>query len=881
MLQVEPKTTDPYTTADTFNQQLHVRKRDGQMEEFDADKINRSIEAACTGLKDPIAKVSQIASETKLTLYDGITSEELDQATIQTALQNVKDDPDYDKVATRLLLKTVYKRLLGSYATAIELERRHFEHFPTYITDLVTRGLLDPRMEANFDLDRISSSLKIDRDEYFLYSGASSLLHRYALKDINQNPIETPQYFFMRVAMGLSFNEDNPTEQAVKFYDAMSSLRYLAGGSTNIGAGTLNSSLSNCFLMQIEDTIEHIGKSVSDVIRLSKATGGLGINLTKIRANGSNLSSNNTLASGPTPFAKIIDTSIRAISRGGKKKGAACFYMENWHLDFEDFLDWKHNAGDDYLRMRTANTAAYVSDEFMMRVENNSTWYLFDPKEVIDLVELYGSNFSRRYSEYCAMAEEGKLQSFKKMPATELYRKMIVALMGTSHPWIVFKDTINLRALNNNTGTIHMSNLCTEITLPQDEENIAVCNLASINLPRHLSFDHQGVPSINWDVLKDSVRLAVRQLDNLVDINKLPIPEAINADSQNRAIGLGVMGLADLFEQMGLSYSSDEAYELTDQIFEFLSFHAITTSHELALKRGSYPNFSGSGWSKGLVPIDTLDSVEGSRGQRILINHGHLATPSLDWDELRSKVRLGMRNATVMAIAPNANIGLVGSTTPGIDPRFAQIFSRNKISGKYLDLNHTLVRELVKLHLWETTREKIIENHGDLSLIEEIPDHIKTRFSSAFTTPPEAFIEVAGRAQKWVDQAISRNMYLVDRDIDLGMEVYLNCWRKGLKSTYYLHIQPRHSAEQSTTKVNKSLEMGRRGFANLHVSTSETEVVENTGTVVQVSEVQEILESPQAPVGFSPLLTKPPDTSSDVHLCPIDPMERLQCDSCQ
>ncbi len=813
---------------------LTITKRDGSKIPFNADKINRSIERAAFGMIDPIAKVTQVATDTKVTLYDGITTEELDMATINASVQNIKEDIDYDKIATRLLLKTVYKHVLGDYESRQELEILHREHFATYIKNAVASGIMDARMEKNFDLQRLAGALAIDRDELFIYSGLDGLLHRYSVKDKKQKPFETPQYFFMRVAMGNSFNEKDPTDQAIKFYEKMSRHEYLAGGSTNINAGAITPALSNCFLLEIHDDMGHISKSVMDVMMLSKASGGIGASITKLRATGSPLSSNNTTSSGPTPFAKIIDTAIRAIQRGGKKKGALCFYMENWHIDFPDFIEWKHNAGDDYLRMRTADTAVFISDEFMRRVEAKQEWYMFDPKETGDLNELYGKAFSVRYKEYCAMAEEGKMRMWKKVPATEQYRAILVAMQTTSHPWLVWKDPINLRALNNNTGTIHMSNLCTEICLPQDKDNIAVCNLASLNLAAHLK-----KKQVDWQKMEESVRLAVRQLDNLIDINVLPVPEAEKSDRENRAIGLGVMGFSDAIEQLGMPYDSPHAYDFTDKIFEFISYMAIDESANLAAERGAYKNFPGSEWSKGHVPVDTIAKLEEDRGMQLDVDKKSKQN-WLDWDTLRAKVKNGMRNATLMAVAPNANIGLMAGTTPGIDPRFAQVFSRNKISGKYLDINHNLVTELKNLNLWDMVKTKIIELQGDISSIEEIPPHIRAIYKTSFSVSPYAFIEVAARAQKWVDQALSRNMYLEDRDIEKTMDIYTTAWRKGVKSTYYLHMKPRHTAEQSTVAVNKSAKMGKMGFASVFKQ-EESKVAEVTN-VAEVLQEARILE---------------------------------------
>lgn len=801
---------------------ISITKTDGSREAFNADRINRAIERACVGLPDPVAMVTQVATETRLTLYDGMTTDEMDQATINAAVQNIKDDIDYDKVATRLFLKTVYRNVIGEYdkESTEDLKKKHREFFATYVKQGVEEGRLHHHMNTRFDLKALSNTLDIERDELFQYAGLTGLINRYALKKMDQTPRETPQYFFMRIAMGLAYNEKNPTEWAKKFYHKMSKLEYVAGGSTNLGAGTPKPALSNCYLLEIHDDMEHIAKSVADVMMLSKGSGGIGASVTKLRAAGSPLKSNNGTSTGPTPFAKIIDTAIRAIQRGGKKKGALCFYMENWHIDFSEFIEWKHNAGDDYMRMRTANTAAFLSDEFMKRVKAGQDWYMFDPVETPDLSELYGKAFSLRYAEYVEMAEEGKLRMFKKVPASEQFRQILVQLQSTSHPWITWKDPINLRALNNNTGTIHMSNLCTEICLPQDRDNVAVCNLASLNLAAHV-YNKE----VNWGKLEESVRLAIRQLDNLIDINVLPIPEAAKSDKENRAIGLGVMGFSDSIEKLGMSYDSEHAWNFADRIFEFISYMAIDESANLAAERGSYKNFEGSGWSEGMVPFDTIKRLEADRGMPITVSK-ESKHKGLNWDLLRTKVKKGMRNATLMAVAPNANIGLVAATTPGIDPRFAQVFSRNKISGKYLDLNHNLVKDLKNMGIWEKTKDAIIENQGDISGIQGIPQHIKDIYKTSFTTSPLAYIEVAARAQKWIDQALSRNMYLETRDIDETMDIYRTAWEKGVKTTYYLHMKPRHTAEQSTVSVNKSQKMGRLGFAAIASIKQETPAVQ-------------------------------------------------------
>ena len=797
--------------------EINVIKRDGTKEPFDANKINTAILKACEGLPDQISKVVQVATELQLTLFDGITTEQLDEAVIQTVLQNVKDDPDYDKIAARLLLKTVYKQILGDYETAEELKKLHAREFPKFVKAAVKEGLLDKCMaDGRFDLKKLAAELDPARDDLSKYLGVVTNKNRYALRKQNGSPIETPQFTHMRIAMGLSYNESDPTTAAIEFYNHMSNLEYVPGGSTRVNAGGSFPQLSNCFLLNVDDDMESIAKAVRDTMWIAKGTGGIGIGFTKLRAAGSPVKTTNTESTGPIPFMKMIDTALFAVSRKGKKAGAAAIYMENWHLNFDQFVDLRQNSGDPYLRTRFANTAVFISDEFMKRVEKDQDWYLFDPAETPDLTELYGEEFSARYKEYIKMAEAGKLRAFDKVPARQQFKRILTSLQATSHPWLTWKDTINVRALNNNTGTIHLSNLCTEITLPQDKNNIATCNLVSINLSAFLGEDKTW----DWDRLKEAARAAVRQLDNLCDITQTPIPEAMHSNQQTRAIGLGIMGLSDVLEKLGYCYESKESYDLVDQLTEFISYHAIDQSADLAKELGSYPTFAGSGWSKGILPIDTVDKLSKDRGVKVKIDQ----KTRLDWDSLRKKVKKGMRNATLMAIAPTANIGHVAGTTPGIDPQFAQIFSRSTLNGKFLEVNHNLVRDLKKLGLWDDLKDEIFAAQGDIQDIDGIPQNIKDVYKTSFQLSPYAFIEVAARAQKWVDQAISRNMYLETRDIDEYVKIYSEAWKRGLKTTYYLHVKPRHQSEQTTVSVDKIAEQKVRtnskvrgfGFAKIN-----------------------------------------------------------------
>ena len=882
---------------------ITVVKRDGTRQPYDGYEIARSIEEAAAGLDHEVAeavtRATQLRSELEITLFDGITSEQLDEAVVQVALQNVKDDPAYDTIASRLLVKSLYKAIFGEGVTRDEVYAFHAEAFVAYVVRGVELELLDTRLAELFDLQRLAAALDPDRDDLLRYVGVQTMRTRYMISAPDGRPMEMPQFFWMRVAMGLSLNEEDPTEAALGFYDRMSRLEYLAAGSTLVNAGTRYAQLSNCFVMQMEDDIEHIAKSVRDVMWLTKGTGGIGLSVTKLRSEGSPIRSNNTTSTGPIPFMHTIDSTLRAISRGGKKFGALCFYMENWHLDFPQFLDLRQNSGDPYRRTRTANTAVWISDEFMHRVERDEPWYLFDPAEVPDLVELTGRAFSQRYAEYVALAETGRLRH-RRIGAREQFRAILTTLQSTSHPWLTWKDTINTRALNDNTGTIHLSNLCTEITLPQDRDNVAVCNLASINLSRHVTGRRQHA-RVDWDRLAESTRSAVRQLDNLIDITVSSVPESEHSNALNRALGLGVMGFTDIVERFGYSYASSEAYDLIDELVEFVSWHAIDASADLARERGAYATFEGSGWSLGLVPIDTLDRLAQDRGTPVTVDRHS----RLDWNVLRQKVAGGMRNSTLMAIAPTASIGLVAGTTPGLDPQFSQIFSRATSSGKFLEVNRNLAADLQAAGLWEDVRDDLLRHQGDLSKVaaerDDIPGELVEIYQTSFQLPGRAYLEVAARAQKWIDQAISRNIYLADRSVTNMLDLYTEAWRLGVKTTYYLHMMPRHTAEQSTVKVNKAEAVApassgasapaRRGFGAAAPAPVAAPAKRGFGAVAAVpvvvvrseaeprNHVEEVAPAePVVPAGVEELPQA--DVVADV-TCPIDPMERLQCESCQ
>lgn len=847
---------------------LTVTKRSGKKEPYVADKINRAVERACQGLSDIPNKVMRIISDFELTLYDGITTKEIDESLIIAASQNISQDPEYDTVARNLLLLTIYKDAIGEIEPDTDnIEELHKAYFPEYIKFAVGEELLSKSMLKKFDLKKLAETLDISRDRKFMYLGLSTLQDRYIIRNRDYKVIETPQAFWMRIAMGLSILEKKPTETAIRFYEHLSKLEYLHGTPTLFNSGTNHSQLSSCYIMNMYDEMEHIGKTVTDSLLLAKYAGGIGISVTNIRAVGSYIRSINGFSSGVIPFIKILDVAIKGVTQGGKRRGTMCLYMENWHYEFDEFMDLRQNSGDPYRRAYAAHLAAWISDEFMNRVDRDDDWYMFDPAEVKDLPELYGDTFSKRYNEYIKLAEEGKIKMFKKVKAREQFTDILVRLQTTSHPWITFKDSMNVRALTKNAGVIHSSNLCTEISLPNDKENTAVCNLASINLPEFLNAKRTD---FDYDRLEKAIRSSIRALDNVIDINFYPIPETKNSNSQNRPIGLGMMGFTQATQRLGISYESPKAADLMDKVTEFISYIAIDESTELAKEKSPYPNFKGSEWSKGKVPFDTIDELEASRGQKIKVSR----KTTMDWGKLRKKVKKGIRNADLMAIAPTATIGLIAGTSPSLDPNFANIFSRSTMSGKYMEFNPDLVEELKKIGIWEDVREQIIVNHGELGPIQEIPYELKELYKTSFEINAEAYTDVASRAQKWIDQAISRNMYLETRDLSKMIEIYLNAWKKGLKSTYYLHMKPRHTAEQSTVKVNKREALQKRGFAGFKFTEEvkvdvALDVNPETGdkNLVVSETIQEKLSAQYQ--------------NKDLNACPVDPAERENCESCQ
>ncbi|HVL52301.1 MAG TPA: ribonucleoside-diphosphate reductase subunit alpha [Actinomycetota bacterium] len=837
-----------------------IKKSHGVTEPFQVAKLQKILDAAATGLED--VDTYSVLVDVEVGIYDGVTSKELGELVLSSCLQHVQDDPGYSLLAARVLLFDLYKRALGKHSFD-DIKAAHVARFADYIKEGAERGLISQRLTEGFDYQRLAEALEPSRDLEFRFNGLFALKERYLVQDLETSELfDTPQFFWMRVAMGVSINEDDPTARAIDFYHAMSQMHYIPSTPTLFNAGTPSSQLSSCFLMEAQDSMEAIGKSLTDIMQLAKYAGGIGASITKLRATGSVIRSINGRSSGPIPFIKMMDAVISGIDQGGRRRGTLAVYCEPWHYDIERFLDLKQRAGDESQRVHTLNTVLFLNDEFMSRVENDEPWTLFDPNEVRDLPELYGMEFSDRYKFYVEEARAGRIRTYRTVKARMLFHKMLKSLVETSHPWLTFKDSGNVRCPIKNVGMVHSSNLCTEIFLPTDERNVAVCNLASVVLPRHLDDNNE----IDWDSLAAASRLAVRHLDDVIDANFYAIPEAERANHNSRPVGLGFMGWSDLLERMGLAFESAEALDLLDRIVEFISFHAIAASADLARERGSFPAFEGSDWSQGMVPIDTLQLLDKERPEPVDVNR----ETRLDWESLRAKVAGGMRNGTVMAVAPTATISLIAGTSQSIEPPFSTVYARNNIAGKFLEVNENLVAKLKDLDLWDDVCEEILLRQGELRTIEEIPAEVKEVFKTAYEISPSTLVRQGSVVQKWVDQGASRNIYLTTKNAEALSKVYLEAWKTGLKSTYYAFSQPgsRSEATYAYDESRPKAHMERGGGISNGSPAGNGAAAPAAGTKTTV---------PASSGGVAAVLTAT-DITLEAQACSIDNPE---CESCQ
>lgn len=766
---------------------------DGAQEPIDYTRLRRTIEAACEGLGSSV-EPEIIYDETVSSLYDGIAVSEITQAAILAARTQIEKEPAYRFAAARLLLGKIYREVFAEPVSLAEVDAAYRRYFPEYIRTYVDFGRLDERL-LTFDLDRLANALTAERDFDLTYHSVQTLYDRYLIKHDGRR-VELPQLLWMRVAMGLAVHEAHPNDRAVEFYDILSQRYFVNSTPTLFNAGTDHPQLSSCYLLTVQDDLGNIFKTIKDNAHLSKWAGGLGNDWTNIRGMGAHIHGTNGKSQGVVPFLKIFNDTLVAVNQGGKRKGAGCAYLETWHIDIEDFLELRKNTGDERRRTPDMNSANWIPDLFMKRVINDEKWTLFSPDDVADLHDLYGREFEKRYEAYEQLAEAGNIDIHKEVSAVQLWRKMLSMLFETGHPWITFKDPSNIRSAQDHEGVVHSSNLCTEILLNTSEEETAVCNLGSVNLPKHLDANGQ----LDLERLQQTIQTAIRMLDNVIDINFYPTTEAERSNQRHRPIGLGVMGFQDVLYENDVSYASGSAADIADEIQEAVSYYAIEASTLLAEEFSPYSTYEGSKWDRGLLPIDTLDLLARERGQTIPVPR----TTRMPWDNLRERIEThGMRNSNVMAIAPTATISNITGVTQSIEPTYKHLFAKSNLSGEFTVINEHLVEDLKAEELWDQQMIDDLKYYdGSVQPIDRIPDDLKDKYVTAFEIPPEYLIECAARRQKWIDMGQSLNLYMAQPSGRKISDMYKLAWRKGLKTTYYLRTLGATQIEKSTLDIN-------------------------------------------------------------------------------
>ncbi len=773
--------------------EMMVTKRNGEQESFSPQKLKKAIERAAKGFED-IIDATEVAEATKRNLFEGISTDDIDKAVVMTMKARIEKDSAYAYATARMFLNTVYNEVLGEELGPDNFEKRYRETFKVNINRAVEQERMAEYL-LEYDVDDLAAYMDIERDNLFTYLGIQTLYDRYFIH-IGGQRIETPQYFWMRVAMGLASQEEDKQARAKEFYDVLSKLLYVNSTPTLFNAGTLHQQLSSCYLSTVNDDLGHIFKFIADDAQLSKWAGGIGNDWTNIRATGAHIKGTNGSSQGVIPFLKIANDTAVAVNQGGKRKGAMCAYLESWHLDLEDFLDLRKNTGDERRRTHDMNTANWIPDLFMKRVQENGSWTLFSPNDVPDLHDLFGKAFEDRYAEYEKMTETGEIELFKKVEAKDLWKKMLTMLFETGHPWINFKDPCNVRSPQNHAGVVHSSNLCTEITLNTSEDETAVCNLGSVNLSK---FVVDG--KIDYAALEKTVRTAMRMLDNVIDINYYPTKEAKNSNLKHRPVGLGSMGLQDAFYMLDLPFDSDEAVDFSDKIQEAISYYAIQASCELAKERGTYESYKGSLWDRGIFPQDTIDILEKERGMPVECRRGE----TLEWSKLRELVKEhGMRNSNTMAIAPTATISNISGVFPCIEPIYKNMYVKSNLSGEFTIVNAYLIEDLKKLGLWNSDMsEKIKYFDGSIQDIEEIPEKMRAKYKEVFEIHPTWLVRHAAARGRWIDQSQSLNIFVrgvSGKDLN---DIYTMIWKTGLKTSYYLRSLGISQVEKSTVDASK------------------------------------------------------------------------------
>ncbi|MBL6703146.1 MAG: ribonucleoside-diphosphate reductase subunit alpha [Pseudomonadales bacterium] len=777
---------------------INVVGPNGNLKPLDIERIRTIVAEACMDLDD--VSEAAIIDEALKNLYDGVTEHELSTSLVITARTMIEQEPNYSSVAARLLMDNLRAEGLSFLNVADSATQADMTSlYPLALKSFISRGieleLLAPNL-ADFDLDLLGEALLPERDLQFSYLGLQTLYDRYFIHS-NDVRFELPQLFFMRVAMGLATREDDKNARAVEFYQLLSSFDYMSSTPTLFNSGTLRPQLSSCYLTTVPDDLHGIYGAIQDNAMLSKFAGGLGNDWTPVRALGAYIKGTNGKSQGVVPFLKVVNDTAVAVNQGGKRKGAVCAYLETWHMDIEEFLELRKNTGDDRRRTHDMNTANWVPDLFMKRVVEDGDWTLFSPNDVPDLHDLYGSAFEERYTQYEAQARTGELKLHKTLKAQALWRKMLGMIFETGHPWITFKDPCNIRSPQQHCGVVHSSNLCTEITLNTSKEEIAVCNLGSVNLPQHIE---NGV--LNVEKLRKTVTTAIRMLDNVIDINYYSVETSENSNMKHRPIGLGLMGFQDALYKVDVSYASEAAVEFADKTMEAISYFAISASTDLAAERGAYASYDGSLWSQGIFPIDSLNMLIEQRGQDyISVNQDS----SMDWDVLRHKVaQQGMRNSNVMAIAPTATIANITGVSQSIEPTYQNLYVKSNLSGEFTVVNPHLVRDLKQHGLWDGVMVNDLKYYdGSVQAIDRIPADLKAKYSTAFEVEPRWLVDAASRRQKWIDQAQSLNLYINNASGKKLDVTYRMAWYSGLKTTYYLRSLAATGTEKSTVNTGQ------------------------------------------------------------------------------
>ena len=775
--------------------EINITKADGSLVPLDVDRVAALINDACEGLDQ--VSMNEVLEEALKNLYDGVSIADMRTSLVMSARTKVEKEPNYSYVTARILMDQIRSEALGFLGIAEESTYQEMKkYYPKALNAYIDKGIeldiLDPELK-NYDLKLLGKAIDHTRDNQFTYLGLQTLYDRYFIHSDDVR-YELPQVFFMRVAMGLAIEEENREERAIEFYKLLSSFDYMSSTPTLFNSGTRRPQLSSCYLTTIPDDLDGIFGAMKDNALLSKWAGGLGNDWTSVRAMNSYIKGTNGKSQGVVPFLKVANDTAVAVNQGGKRKGAMCAYLETWHLDIEEFLELRKNTGDERRRTHDMNTANWVPDLFMKRVEQDKNWTLFSPGETPDLHDLIGKEFEDRYEEYERKAEAGEMDQAKSIPAKELWRKMLTMLFETGHPWVTFKDSCNLRSPQQHVGVIHSSNLCTEITLNTSADEIAVCNLGSVNLAKHMK---DG--ALDEEKVKQTVSTAIRMLDNVININYYSVDTAKNSNFKHRPIGLGMMGFQDALYMQNIAYCSDDAVDFADRSMELISYYAIHASTELAKERGSYETYDGSLWSQGILPKDSIEILEKNRGSEYLKVD---KSETLDWDTLRKKVISdGMRNSNVMAIAPTATISNITGVTQSIEPTYQNLYVKSNLSGEFTIVNPHLVSKLKELDLWDDVMINDLKYYeGSLAQISRIPDDIKKLFSTAFEIEPRYIVESASRRQKWIDQAQSLNLYIGNADGKKLDITYRMAWYSGLKTTYYLRSIAATSTEKSTVK---------------------------------------------------------------------------------